>query len=95
MFPNPRAEKEIYIDALKLTESEFEAVKESTPESRIFLYKQEHESMLCRLDLSDLKEYIRVLSANTTSVKLVDELIEKYGSHPKQWLPAFFERSAL
>jgi type IV secretion system protein VirB4 len=95
VFPNPRAEREVYIDALKLTESEFEAVKESTPESRIFLYKQEHESLLCRLDLSDLKEYIRVLSANTTSVKLVDELIEEYGNHPSQWLPAFFERSAL
>lgn len=94
VFPNPRAERETYIDALKLTESEFEAVKEATPESRVFLYKQEHESMLCRLDLSDLKEYIRVLSANTNSVRLVDELIEEYGSHPNQWLPAFFERSA-
>ncbi|MCW8452969.1 VirB4 family type IV secretion/conjugal transfer ATPase [Fluoribacter dumoffii] len=94
VFPNPRAERETYVDALKLTESEFEAIKESTPESRIFLYKQEHESMLCRLDLSDLKEYIRVLSANTTSVKLVDELIEEYGSHPDHWLSAFFERSA-
>ena len=95
VFPNPRAEREIYIDALKLTESEFEAVKENTPESRIFLYKQEHESLLCRLDLCDLKEYIRVLSANTNSVKLVDELIDAYGDHPKQWLTAFFERSAL
>lgn len=94
VFPNPRAEKETYMDALKLTQSEFDAVKDATAESRIFLYKQEHESMLCRLDLSDLKEYIRVLSANTNSVKLVDELIEEYGSHPNQWLTAFFERSA-
>lgn len=94
VFPNPRAEREVYVDALKLTESEFEAVKETTPESRVFLYKQEHESILCRLDLSDLKEYIRVLSANTNSVKLLDELVATYGSNPKQWLPAFFERSA-
>lgn len=95
VFPNPRAEKETYVDALKLTESEFEAIKESTPESRLFLYKQEHESMLCRLDLSELSDFIRVLSGNTRSVTLLDELMKEFGSEPQAWLPAFFERSAL
>ncbi|MGL6029610.1 MAG: VirB4 family type IV secretion/conjugal transfer ATPase, partial [Legionella sp.] len=94
VFPNPRAEKETYIDALKLTESEFEAIKEGTPESRLFLYKQEHESMLCRLDLSELSEFIRVLSGNTKSVALLDELMTELGTEPNDWLPAFFERSA-
>ncbi|HAT8326757.1 TPA: VirB4 family type IV secretion/conjugal transfer ATPase [Legionella pneumophila] len=94
VFPNPRAEQEVYMDALKLTQSEFEAVKEAIPESRLFLYKQEHESLLCRLDLSDLKDYIRVLSANTQSVKLLDELMNELGEDPKHWLPVFFERSA-
>lgn len=95
VFPNPRAEKETYMDALKLTESEYEAIKESTPESRLFLYKQEHESMLCRLDLSELSDFIRVLSGNTRSVTLLDELMKELGSEPQAWLPAFFERSAL
>ncbi|MFO2820578.1 VirB4 family type IV secretion/conjugal transfer ATPase [Legionella pneumophila serogroup 1] len=95
VFPNPRAEKETYMDALKLTESEYEAIKESTPESRLFLYKQEHESMLCRLDLSELSDFIRVLSGNTRSVTLLDEIMKELGSEPQAWLPAFFERSAL
>lgn len=95
VFPNPRAEKETYIDALKLTESEFDAIKESTPESRLFLYKQEHESMLCRLDLSELSDFIRVLSGNTRSVTLLDELMNELGTEPQAWLPSFFERSAL
>ncbi|MHA3320889.1 VirB4 family type IV secretion/conjugal transfer ATPase [Legionella pneumophila] len=95
VFPNPRAEKETYIDALKLTESEFEAIKESTPESRLFLYKQEHESLLCRLDLSELSDFIRVLSGNTRSVLLLDELMNELGTEPKAWLPSFFERSAI
>ncbi len=95
VFPNPRAEKETYVDALKLTESEFEAIKESTPESRLFLYKQEHESMLCRLDLSELSNFIRILSGNTRSITLLDELMKELGSEPQAWLPAFFERSAL
>lgn len=93
VFPNPRAEKKTYIDALKLTESEFEAIKESTPESRLFLYKQEHESMLCRLDLSELSDFIRVLSGNTRSVTLLDELMKELGTEPQAWLPSFFERS--
>jgi type IV secretion system protein VirB4 len=50
--------------------------------------------MLCRLDLSDLPEYIRVLSANTQSVKLLDELINELGEAPEHWLASFFERSA-
>ncbi|MCL9685736.1 VirB4 family type IV secretion/conjugal transfer ATPase [Legionella maioricensis] len=95
VFPNPRAEKETYMDALKLTESEFEAIKESTPESRLFLYKQEHESMLCRLDLSELSDFIRVLSGNTRSVALLDELMKELGTEAQTWLPSFFERSAL
>lgn len=95
VFPNPRAEKETYMNALKLTESEYEAIKESTPESRLFLYKQEHESMLCRLDLSESSDFIRVLSGNTRSVTLLDELMKELGSEPQAWLPAFFERSAL
>ncbi|WP_262055405.1 hypothetical protein, partial [Legionella pneumophila] len=60
---------------------------------RIFLYKQDHEAFLCKLDLSGLSQYIRVLSANTQSVKLLDEIIEEVGQEPELWLPVFFERS--
>ena len=77
VFPNPLADKETYIDQLKLTESQFDAIKENTAESRIFLYKQENEAMLCKLDLSGLDQYIRVLSANTQSVKLLIKLCMK------------------
>ena len=94
VFPNPMAERETYTEHLKLTDTEYQAIKDNTPESRIFLYKQEQKSMLCKLDLSGLQDFIRVLSGNTRSVKLLDEITAKVGSAPDAWLPEFFVRSA-
>lgn len=94
VFPNPLADRETYIEELKLTETEYLAIKENTPESRVFLYKQGRDSILCKLDLSGLEKYIRVLSANTKSAKLLDSLIDEVGNNPKQWFPLFYERSA-
>ncbi|WP_237759162.1 hypothetical protein [Legionella erythra] len=60
----------------------------------MFLYKQGHESLLCKLDLSDLRDEIRVFSGNQKSVALCDAIIAEVGSKPEQWLPVFLERSA-
>lgn len=93
VFPNPMADRQTYIDQLKLTESQYQAIKENTPESRIFLYKQDHEAMLCKLDLSGLSDYIRVLSGNARSTQLLDQIINEVGDEPSHWLPVFFDRS--
>ncbi|MDP3559982.1 MAG: VirB4 family type IV secretion/conjugal transfer ATPase, partial [Legionellaceae bacterium] len=93
VFPNPLADRDTYIEHLKLSESEYLAIKDNTPESRIFLYKQEHHAMLCKLDLSDLSDVIRVLSGNTKSVKLLDEIMREVGDNPDAWLPLFLEKS--
>lgn len=93
VFPNPLADSETYIDHLKLTESQYQAIQEITPSSRVFLYKQDNEAMLCKLDLSELSDYIRVLSGNTKTTKLLDEIIHEVGHNPNHWLPIFFERS--
>ncbi|MBA2649675.1 MAG: VirB4 family type IV secretion/conjugal transfer ATPase [Legionella sp.] len=94
IFPNPMADYDTYVGQLKLTESQFQSVKETSPESRIFLYKQGHDALLCKLDLSHMSEYIRVLSGDVRTVKLVDELINELGATPSNWLPVFLERSA-
>jgi type IV secretion system protein VirB4 len=93
VFPNSLANREVYIDHLRLSETEFNTIKDTTPESRIFLYKQENESMLCKLDLSNLNELIRVLSGNINSNKLLDEIIQEKGSNPVNWLETFIARS--
>jgi type IV secretion system protein VirB4 len=94
VFPNPLADRETYIEQLKLTESQYQAIQENTPDSRVFLYKQDNEAMLCKLDLSDLKDYIRVLSGNARSTKLLDEITQDVGHQPVHWLPLFLERSS-
>lgn len=93
VFPNPLADRDTYIEHLKLTESQYQAIKDNTPESRIFLYKQDHDAMLSKLDLSGLGDCIRVLSGNAQSVKLLDRIIEEVGDKPNDWLPVFMSRS--
>ncbi|KTC98688.1 VirB4 family type IV secretion/conjugal transfer ATPase [Legionella erythra] len=92
-FPNQAAHADTYLNHLQLTPTEYDTIKGLTPESRLFLYKQGHESLLCKLDLSDLAEEIRVFSGNQQSVALFDAIVTEVGSQPEQWLPVFLERS--
>lgn len=93
LFPNPKADRKTYIDHLLLSEQEYQTVLTTQPGSRLFLYKQDQESILCKLDLSPLADEVRVLSGNEKSVELLDALIEEVGHDPDVWLPHFIERS--
>lgn len=93
VFPNPMADSDTYKNHLKLTHAQFEAIKDNSAESRIFLYKQDHDAMLCKLDLTHMADLIPVLSGNTKSVKLLDEIIQEKGQEVQNWLPIFLERS--
>lgn len=92
-FPNPSATESVYIDKLNLTHSELAHLKYLTPESRQFLVKQGQETMLCKLDLSELSDEIRVFSGNQMSVRLLDNVIAEVGNNPEVWLPIFLQRS--
>lgn len=91
-FANPQANSEDYMDGFKLTESEFQAISKNSPESRLFLVKQEHDSSLCRLNLGHLPEMLAILSGNTQTVLLLDEIRAEVGDAPQDWLPIFHER---
>lgn len=93
LFPNPKAEQSVYIDRLGLTEAEFYFIKNNSPQSRLFLYKHDTDSMVCRLDLSDLSDAIRIFSGNKSSVQLMEKLIAEKGDTPSQWLEDFIEES--
>lgn len=91
-FANPQAKSEDYIDGLKLTESEFDMIRKNTPDSRLFLLKQEHDSVICRLNLSTMPEVLSILSGNTKSVVLCDEARSLVGDDPQKWIPIFLKR---
>lgn len=93
-FPNPSATAAVYKDGLGFSESEFQTIRDTNPQSRLFLYRQDrHQSMLCRLDLSELADEIRVLSGNQASVALLDSIMQEVGANEETWLPIFMERS--
>ncbi len=94
LFPNELASRATYVDHLKLTDAQYQTLTQVSPESRLFLYKQGNEAILCKLDLSQLEDEIRVLSGNEKSVRLLDEILKETGDDPKLWLPLFLARSA-
>jgi type IV secretion system protein VirB4 len=87
-LPNPDATPEDYIDGCGLTEREFMLVKlELRPGS--CLIKQGHHSVVCTLDLRGCTDELAVLSGRAGTVALVQELIERCGPAPEEWLPIF------
>ena len=92
-FANSKASSDTYEKGLKLTAAEYQTVKNLNPASRLVLYKQDTGSMVCRLDLSDLTDEIRVFSGNDASVKLFDAICLEQGGSPHNCIDLFLERS--
>jgi len=93
-FANPQAKPEHYIDGFNLTESEFACIRENEPQSRLFLYKQGHESALGKLNLGHLKDLLKIMSGTQMTVNLLESIREAVGDDPNVWLPIFLKRSA-
>ena len=88
-FPNPKADELSYVDGFKLSEREFEWVVNTHPDSRQFLIKHDQDSVIARLDLSNLLDMVKVLSGNVDSVQECEELRAKVGDDPRVWVPLF------
>ncbi|MEM8820085.1 MAG: VirB4 family type IV secretion/conjugal transfer ATPase [Pseudomonadota bacterium] len=91
-MPNPRADEETYCGGFGLSRHELRIVRELTPESRCFLVRHGVDSVIAKLDLSGLDEFIAVLSGRAETVALVDDLRARHGDDPSAWLPQFMER---
>lgn len=89
-LPNPRADAKDYLDGFKVTLPEFEIIKGLPEDSRMMLIKQGHSSVICRLDLSDFRQELQVLSGSTDNINFVEELRQQYGDDPNSWLPHFY-----
>ncbi|MGB0893793.1 MAG: VirB4 family type IV secretion/conjugal transfer ATPase [Parashewanella sp.] len=91
LMPNPKARKDDYIDGLHLTEREFELISaELQPNSRQFIVKQGHESVVVTLDLNGFDDELAVISGTTDKVHLMYQIVETAGTDPKDWLPEYF-----
>ena len=93
LFPNPRADRDTYCGYLDLSEKQYRLLKEElSPESRLFLVKNSYETVLCKLDMTGMDDYIVILSGNKNTVQLLDRIRAEVGDNPEDWLPFFQAR---
>ncbi len=95
-LPNPRADENDYCKGFGVSRHELKIIRKLRPESRSFLLRHGTDSVIARLDLTGLDDFIAVLSGRTQTVQYMHDLMHQYGPAPENWLPAFIEgRNAL
>jgi type IV secretion system protein VirB4 len=92
-LPNPGADRDDYIEGFKLTETEFELIRDLGETSRRFLIKQGDSSALAELNLSGFDDELLVLSGTPENADLAERVIAEVGDDPAKWLPVFIERA--
>ncbi|AYM09104.1 VirB4 family type IV secretion/conjugal transfer ATPase [Agrobacterium tumefaciens] len=92
-LPNPRGDHTDYVGGFKLTEREFELIsRELSVESRRFLVKQGHNSVVAELNLSGFDDELAILSGRTAHVELADAIRAELGNDREDWLTLFHKR---
>ncbi len=92
-MPNSRGSRADYVDGFKLTEREFELIaRELSNESRRFIVKQGHNSIVAELNLGGFDDELAVLSGRTGNVELADTIRAQVGDDPVAWLPLFHQQ---
>jgi type IV secretion/conjugal transfer VirB4 family ATPase len=91
-LPNPKADHDEYVKGFKVTEAEFELIREFQEDSRLFIVKQGHRSAVARLDLDGFDDELAILSGSTDNIELLDQVLADVGDDPAVWLPVFHER---
>jgi type IV secretion system protein VirB4 len=89
---NPKGRAEDYIDGFGLTPHEFELVRTLPDNSHCFLIKHGNESVVARLNLSGEADLLTILSGREATVRRFDELVERTGLHPADWMKPLLER---
>jgi Type IV secretory pathway, VirB4 components len=88
-LPNPGANRDDYVEGFKLTQREYEIVKDLGEKSRQFLIKQGQNSVVAELDLRGFDDELAVFSGNTATSMLAERLVAELGPDPQVWLPEF------
>src|SRR3546814_736729 len=66
--------------------------EELSPESRKFLVKQGHDSVVVELDLTGLDDELSVLSGRAETTPIAVQAAAEFGPDPANWLPVFHQR---
>lgn len=89
-FANPKASYDDYVGRFKLTQKEYDIIKNLDKRSRFFLLKHGQNSVIVRADLSQgFDDEIAILSGRTQNLKILDNIRQHHGDNPAVWLPLF------
>lgn len=92
-LPNPGADAQDYVDGFKLSQTEFDTIKNLSPESRSFLVKQGDRSTVCTLDLYGFADELEVLTGTPESVQILDDVRRQLRTDdPDVWLQPFLDQ---
>jgi type IV secretion system protein VirB4 len=93
-LPNPSADRHDYVDGFKVTEQEFDIIRNLGEDSRLFLVKQGHRSAIMKFDLGGMPDILNILSGSLDNVELLETIRQELGDDPKAWEPEFHKRIA-
>ncbi|MEO9204805.1 MAG: VirB4 family type IV secretion/conjugal transfer ATPase [Gammaproteobacteria bacterium] len=92
-FPNPNADKKVYVNDFGLTDHEYELVKTLPDDQHYFLLIHgrgtNKQSVVIRANLAGLEDEIAVISAREETINLLDDIRTEVGDDPADWLPLF------
>lgn len=89
---NPQADESDYVDGMKLTKAEFEAMLAIPEYSRKFLIKQGGQSTVAQMQLTGMDDEIAILSGTPDNAERLNRIVERVGSvHPDAWLTKYYE----
>lgn len=90
---NARGDRADYVDGMKLTDREFALIqREMGVNSRRFLIRQGHSSVVAELNLRGFDAELAILSGRTAYIELMEQAITEAGPDPERWLPLFQQR---
>ena len=89
-LPNPKATED-YKKCFMVTDREYNLIKNTDMGSRYFLCKHGRDAVVARIDLTGMDDVIQILSARAETVAILDEIREKVGDDPQEWMPLFFD----
>lgn len=88
-FPNPRASEADYVEGLKRTQGEFEALRSLEKGSGRFLICKGREGAVVELPLRGMDKHLAVLSASEASLRVLDALPDSVKNDPTALAEAF------
>ncbi len=82
---------EYYKTVFGLSGQEFGILSSMSNENRHFLLKQNDDAVIATLDLSGAGAMINILSSDSETTLIVEEIRGEFGQDPKDWVPKFLE----